>query len=108
MTDKIVILVACASHKEARSIAKSLVEKRLAACVQELTAPMRSTYHWKGKIESVNEFLLLIKTTRKHFSAVKKAVKQLHSYEVPEIVALPIVQGAPDYLSWIKKSVSRS
>jgi len=108
MTDKIVVLVACGSRKEARAIAKSLVEARLAACVQEITAPIRSTYRWKGKIESVNEFLLLVKTTRKHFSAVKKAVKRLHSYEVPEIIALPVVAGARDYLSWITKSVSES
>lgn len=108
MADKIVVLVACGSRREARSIARSLVRIRIAACVQEITAPIRSTYRWQGKIESAEEYLLLIKTTRKHFRAVQDTIKQLHGYEVPEIIALPVVQGARDYLSWITKSVSES
>jgi periplasmic divalent cation tolerance protein len=101
MTDKIVVLVTCGSKKEARHIAKSLVECRLAACVQEVGGPVHSTYRWKGKIESGKEFLLLIKTTRKRFSAVSELVRNLHSYDVPEIIALPVERGSRDYLDWI-------
>jgi periplasmic divalent cation tolerance protein len=106
MTDKIVVLVTCGSKKEGRRIAKALVERRLAACVQETGGSVRSTYRWKGKIESAKEFLLLIKTTRGRFSAVGKLVRELHSYEVPEIIALPIERGSRDYLDWITSSTA--
>jgi periplasmic divalent cation tolerance protein len=105
MTDKIVVLVTCGSKKEARSIAQSLVERRLAACVQEIGVPMRSTYRWKGRVESANEVLLLIKTSRKRFSAVSTLIKELHSYDVPEIIALNIAAGSREYLDWITSSV---
>jgi periplasmic divalent cation tolerance protein len=108
MTDKIVVMVACGSQKEARTIAKSLVSRGLAACVQELGGSIRSTYRWKGRVESGKEFLLLIKTTRKRFAAVSEAVKRLHSYEVAEIIALDVRAGSPDYLRWITDSVSAS
>ena len=108
MTDKIVVMVACGSKKEARAIAKYLVSRRLAACVQEIGGGIHSTYRWKGKVESAREFLLLIKTTRKRFSAVSEAVRKLHSYEVPEIIALDVRAGSPDYLHWITDSVSSS
>jgi periplasmic divalent cation tolerance protein len=106
MTDKIVVLVTCGSKSEARRIAKSLVEHRLAACVQEVGGSVRSTYRWKGKIESSKEFLLLIKTTRKRFLAVSKLVRELHSYEVSEIIALPVEQGSRGYLDWIVSSTT--
>jgi periplasmic divalent cation tolerance protein len=105
MTDKIVVLVTCGSKKEARKIAKALVNRRLAACVQEIGVPMRSTYRWKGRVESANEVLLLIKTSRKRFSAVSTLVKELHSYDVPEIIALNIAEGSREYLDWITSSV---
>jgi periplasmic divalent cation tolerance protein len=105
MTDKIVVLVTCGSKKEARKIAKALVDRRLAACVQEIGVPMRSTYRWKGRVESANEVLLLIKTSRKRFSAVRTLVKGLHSYDVPEIIALNIAEGSREYLDWITSSV---
>jgi len=108
MTETIVVLVTCASRKEARRIARVLVERRLVACVQEVGSPIHSTYRWKGKIESAKEFLLLIKTTRARFSAVREMVKELHSYEVPEIIALGITDGSSDYLTWIADSVSSS
>jgi periplasmic divalent cation tolerance protein len=108
MTDKIVVMVACGSQKEAHAIAKSLVSQRLAACAQELSGSIRSTYRWKGKVESAKEFLLLIKTTRKKFSAVSEVVRRLHRYEVPEIIALGVCAGSPDYLRWITNSVSKS
>jgi len=105
MTDKIVVLVTCGSKKEARKIAQALVERRLAACVQEIGVPVRSMYRWKGKVESANEVLLLIKTSRKRFSAVSTLVKKLHSYEVPEIIALNIADGSREYLDWITSNV---
>ena len=107
MTDRIVVLVACGSRKEARKIARTLVEKRLAACVNEMGAPLRSVYRWKGKVETAEEFLLVIKTTQKRFPALREAVRELHSYEVPEIIALPIVEGSRAYLDWIAESVKR-
>ena len=105
MTSKIVVLVTCSSSKDARDIARLLVERKLAACVQEIGGTIRSTYRWKGKVESAKEILLLIKTTRGKFPEVKKAVKQIHSYEVPEIIALPIEDGSEEYLNWIAESV---
>jgi periplasmic divalent cation tolerance protein len=105
MTDKIIVLVTCESRKEARKIARALVRQRLAACVSEIGLPVASTYRWKGRVESANEFLLLIKTTRKRFAAVRDAVRKLHSYEVPEIIALPIAAGSRGYLNWIAESV---
>jgi periplasmic divalent cation tolerance protein len=105
MTDKIVVLVTCGSKKEARKIAQALVQRRLAACMQEIGVPVRSMYRWKGRVESANEVLLLIKTSRKRFSAVSTLVKKLHSYEVPEIIALNIADGSREYLDWITSNV---
>ena len=107
MTDKIVVLVTCGSRKEARRIARALVERRLAACVNEIGAPVTSVYRWKGKVETAKEFLLAIKTTKKRFPALREAVRELHSYEVPEIIALPIAEGSRAYLDWIAESVKR-
>jgi periplasmic divalent cation tolerance protein len=105
MTDKILVLVTCGSRNEARQIARVLVAQRLAACVSEIGVPVASTYRWKGRVESAKEFLLLIKTSKKRFAAVRDAVRTLHSYEVPEIIALPIAAGSRDYLGWIAESV---
>jgi periplasmic divalent cation tolerance protein len=104
--DKIVVLVTCGSVKEARMIARALVERKLAACVNILPSAVESIYLWKGKVESAKEFLLVIKTARRQFSAVESEVRRLHSYEVPEIIALPIATGSRDYLSWIADSLS--
>jgi periplasmic divalent cation tolerance protein len=105
MTDKIIVLVTCGTQKEARKIAHALVGQRLASCVSEIGVPVVSTYRWKGKVESAKEFLLLIKTTKKRFAAVRDAVRKQHSYEVPEIIALPIAAGWRAYLDWIATSV---
>jgi periplasmic divalent cation tolerance protein len=83
-----------------------LVEARLAACGNILRSPVRSIYRWKEKIESAKEVLLLIKTSRHSFPAVQAAIKRLHSYEVPEIIALPIAAGSHSYLSWLAESVA--
>ncbi len=106
MTDKIVVLVTCASAGRARKIARALVTARLAACGNVIEAPVRSIYRWKGKVESAKEFLLVLKTSRKRFPAVERAVRALHTYGVPEIIALPILGGSGDYLKWISESVA--
>ena len=108
MTDKIVVLVTCGSAKEAQRIARALVEARLAACGNILEAPVRSIYRWKGKIESAREYLLIIKTSRRRFAALRNTVKELHSYDVPEIIALPVAAGSTAYLNWIATSVAAS
>ena len=100
-TDKLVVLVTCASAREAKKIARSLVEERLAACGNIVEAPVRSIYRWKGKVETAREWLLMLKTSRRRFATLQAAVKRLHSYDVPEIIALPIVAGSPEYLKWI-------
>jgi periplasmic divalent cation tolerance protein len=105
MTDKILVLVTCGSQKEARKIARALVGQRLAACVSQIGVPLASTFRWKGKVESAKEFLLLIKTSRRRFAAVRGVVRELHSYQVPEIIALPIAAGSRAYLDWIAASV---
>ena len=108
MTGKIVVLVTCASAKEACEIARTLVGKRLAACANIVTNPVQSIYRWKGKVESTKEFLLVIKSTKAHFAKLEAQIKRLHSYDVPEIIALPVVRGTTDYLAWISESVKPS
>lgn len=103
MTDKIIVLVTCGSAGEAARIARWLVERRVAACVNILQSPVRSVYRWKNKIETARERLLVIKTSRPKFSQLCAHVKRLHSYAVPEIIALPIVEGAASYLRWIEE-----
>jgi periplasmic divalent cation tolerance protein len=102
---KIVVLTSCASRKEAQKIARSLVERRLAACENISTAPVHSIYRWKGKLETAREFLLVIKTSRARFVAVERAIGQLHSYDVPEIIAFPIAAGSRAYLDWLAKNI---
>jgi periplasmic divalent cation tolerance protein len=101
MTDKIVVFSTCGSEEEAVRIAKRLVEARIAACVN-LMPKIRSVYRWQGKVEDSAEWMLLVKTSRPRFEAVRTALAAAHSYEVPEIIALPIVDGSPDYLAWLE------
>ena len=105
MTNKIVVLVTCSSLKEGRRIARALVEARLAACVNVLQSPVESIYRWKGRVDTAKEFLLIVKTSRARLAALEAAVKRLHSYDVPEIIALPIEKGSRDYLAWVAESV---
>lgn len=107
MTDKIVVLVTCGSAREARRIAKAVVEQKLAACVNILDARLQSIYRWKGKVESAREFLLVMKTSRRRMAALQKKIEQLHSYDLPEIIALPIVAGSRRYLAWLADSIRR-
>jgi len=100
------VLVTCGSLTEARRIARAVVTKRLAACANIVTASVESIYRWKGKVERAHEFLMILKTTSKRLSALEKEVKRLHSYDVPEFIALPIAAGSSDYLRWLQESVS--
>jgi periplasmic divalent cation tolerance protein len=102
---KRVVLVTCGSMKEARTIARGVVGKRLAACVNIGTAAVESIYWWKGKVETGREFLLVMKTTAARLKELEKEVKRLHSYDVPEFVVLKIEAGSQDYLRWVEQSV---
>jgi periplasmic divalent cation tolerance protein len=106
MMDTIVVLVTCGSLREARTIARKLVERRLAACGNVVEAPVRSIYRWKDTVESAKEFLLVLKSSRQRFAALEAAVQKLHSYDVPEILALPVSGGARAYLDWIAESLA--
>ena len=99
----VVVLVTCGTRREATQIARAVVQQRLAACVNILEAPVNSIYRWKGKVERAREFLLLIKTSRKRLAVLQQQIATLHSYEVPEFIALPIVAGAPNYLAWLSE-----
>ncbi len=103
MTDKIVVLSTCGSPEEGEKIARALVERRLAVCVNVLPGA-RSIYWWKGAVEEAAECLLVIKTTRECFERLRAEFPALHSYDLPELVALPVVDGLEAYLSWIGDS----
>ena len=105
MTDKVLVLVTCGSAAEARRIAQAVVEARLAACVNILPGMVTSIYRWKGKVESAQERLLLVKTSRKRLARLQAEVVRLHSYDVPEFIALPIVAGSRAYLAWVEANV---
>ena len=100
MTDKIVVLSTCDSEEQAQQIARHLVEHRQAACVNIMPGA-RSVYRWKDKIEETAEFLLVIKSRRDLFAAVRAAIEKIHTGEVPEIIALPVVDGSEAYLDWM-------
>ena len=102
MPEFTVVLVTCGSEEEAIKIAHSLVEERLAACVS-LVSPVRSIYRWEGKICDEKEWILIIKTQKQRFEELEKKVKSLHSYSVPEIIGLPIIEGSSSYLDWLKE-----
>ncbi len=107
MTDKIVVLVTAASLRESTKIARQLVEAKLAACVN-ITQPIRSIYRWQGKMADEREFLLIIKSTRELFPEIKAAVSKIHSYQTPEIICLPVIDGSENYLQWVSDSVKKS
>jgi periplasmic divalent cation tolerance protein len=102
-----VVLVTCGSRTEARRIARRAVGRRLAACVNLLGNPVESVYRWQGKVESAREWLLILKTTRARLSGLEREIRSLHSYEVPEFIALPIGSGSRGYLAWLADSVRR-
>jgi periplasmic divalent cation tolerance protein len=105
MTDKRIVLTTTASEEEARRIARSLVDRRLAACVN-IVPQITSIYRWQSAVEEAREWLLIVKTTAADFGQVREAIEELHSYEVPECLCLAIEDGSPAYLQWIAESVS--
>lgn len=103
--DAIVVLVTCKSKIEAGRIVTALVKKRLSACGNILEAPVSSIYRWKGKIERAKEYLVVLKSTCAAFAALEREVERLHSYDVPEIIAIPVTDGSRKYLAWVGASV---
>jgi len=101
----IVVFVTAANSDEAAQLAEMLVGQSLAACVQILPE-MESVYRWQGKIERQKEVLVIAKTTRSKFEELEAKVRAIHSYETPEIVALPVIAGSPPYLEWLNSSVN--
>ncbi|MCT7993244.1 divalent-cation tolerance protein CutA [Laspinema olomoucense] len=100
-----IVWVTAPTRTEAEAIAEALVESRLAACVS--LVPIHSIYTWRGKINKEEEWQLTIKTDLRQFTRLESTIKSLHSYEVPEIIAIPIIAGSTPYLNWISESVVR-
>lgn len=106
MTEYVQIVTTVESKEGARKITKKLLEKRLAACVQIL-GPITSTYWWRGKIEEAEEWLCLIKSKTDLYEEIERAIHELHTYETPEVLALPVVTGSKTYLDWLRETLKR-
>ncbi|MHC4592310.1 MAG: divalent-cation tolerance protein CutA [Planctomycetota bacterium] len=106
MNEAIVVMVTCGNAAEAETIANKLLEERLVACVN-IAGRIRSLFHWEGAVTRESESLLLMKTRQECFDALSRRIKELHSYEVPEIIAMPIMVGNPDYLDWIRECTTQ-
>jgi periplasmic divalent cation tolerance protein len=104
MTDKIVVLTTCETEEQAATLARKLIEERVAACVNILPG-VRSVYRWKGAVEDASEVMLLIKSRRDMFAALRAVIEKSHTYEVPEVIALPVVEGSESYLSWLDREL---
>jgi periplasmic divalent cation tolerance protein len=104
MTNMRVVLSTAGSQEEARTIARGLVERQLAACVN-IIPKIESVYRWQGKVEEAEEFLLIVKTTEAASVQVQDAIREMHSYELPECIVLSITDGSEAYLKWIGSSV---
>ena len=104
MKSYIQISTTTATKEDAQKIARYLVEQKLAACAQ-ITGPIESTYAWKDKVETAGEWLCLIKTRENLFAEAEAAIKKLHPYETPEIIAVPIVRGSKEYLQWLDEEI---
>ncbi len=107
MTDKIVVFSACSTPEKAAAIARKLVDAHLAACVN-VVCGVRSFYRWKGVIEQAPECMLVIKSSRDLFDRLRLELEKAHTYEVPEVVAVPVVAGSPNYLNWIENELNVS
>jgi periplasmic divalent cation tolerance protein len=103
-----VVLVTCATLEEGRKIARGVVEKQLAACVNIVTHAVESFYTWEGKLEDSSEYLLIMKTSAECVAPLEKEVMALHSYDTPEFVVLPVVAGSEKYLQWVGDAVRAS
>jgi periplasmic divalent cation tolerance protein len=104
MTDKKLVLTTTGSRDEAQKIGRTLIERRLAACVN-IIPQVQSIYRWKEKIEEAQEWLLIIKTTSGAFGRVRETINEIHSYDLPECICLGIEDGSSEYLKWITESV---
>jgi len=100
MTNYIQVFTTTATKPDAQTIARTVVERRLAACAQVI-GPITSTYWWQGKIESAEEWLCVIKSRQDLYERLEQAIREVHPYEVPEILAVPVVEGSRDYLAWL-------
>jgi periplasmic divalent cation tolerance protein len=100
------VFTTTAKKEDAENVVKSLLEKRLAGCIQIL-GPIKSTYWWKGKIDTTEEWLCIIKTKKSVYQELEKSIKEIHPYEVPEIIATSVVAGNGDYLKWLSDEVSK-
>jgi len=98
------VMTTTETKEQGQAIARHLVAEKLAACVQ-ITGAIESTYRWKGKVETAEEYLCLIKTRTELFAVVEAAIKKLHPYETPEIIAVPIVNGSKEYQQWLDESL---
>jgi periplasmic divalent cation tolerance protein len=104
MTEKIVVLSNCGSEEEARRVARALVEARVAACVNILPG-IQSIYRWQGAIQEDSEWMLVIKSTRSMFDRLSVELRKAHSYQVPEVLAIPVIAGDQDYLDWMDREM---
>lgn len=104
--ETLLVLTNLPDEPNARRLAEMLIERRLAACVNVLAA-CRSVYRWQGKTESANEVPLLIKTTAERYAALEAAIRGAHPYELPEIIAVPIQRGLPEYLAWVAEETAQ-
>jgi periplasmic divalent cation tolerance protein len=100
MEEYIQVLTTTATREEAQKIADALVERRVAGCVQ-IAGPIVSTFWWKSKIERTEEWLCVMKSKKRLFHVLERSIKEQHTYETPEIIAIPIVAGSQDYLQWL-------
>jgi len=104
MTNKRLVLTTASSLEESKKIARALVESRLAACVN-IIPKIESVYRWEGRVEDAQEYLLLIKTTAEGYPGLRDAIQQLHSYDIPECIAIAVEEGSEQYLQWIDDSL---
>jgi periplasmic divalent cation tolerance protein len=104
MTPTRIVLSTAGTQEEARKIAHALVERKLAACVN-IVPQIESVYRWQGKVESATEWLLIVKTTAQAFDRVREAIKELHSYDLPECVMIELNGGSEEYLKWVAENI---
>jgi periplasmic divalent cation tolerance protein len=103
--ETIVVLTTCGNDEDANTLARALIERRLAACVNAINK-VASTYRWKGEIQQDQETLLIIKTTAPRLTELERTIREHSKYEMPEVIALPVVAGTQDYLGWVRESVA--
>jgi len=103
--ETIVVLTTCGNDEDANTLARALIDRRLAACVNAIHK-IASTYRWKGEVQQDQETLLIIKTTAPRLKGLEQTIREHSKYELPEVIALPVVAGSADYLDWVRESVA--